>query len=715
MKRYHVSKNLFNTFDIVGQVPSVSSGALVNSPNGATNTMIELPAAQCILTATYTTANNLYLFLYDENSAFIGYKQITAAGSINSNTITGYSAAKYARVRVDNLSTFIADNGTIMLNKGSTALSFEPYGNEWQTKSPPNYGTATDAVTSLPVEIFTDGQPIAANLLNPDSKTTNEQGAERYGDSFPAGTYYILNNTANNVNWRDGISTTATHAIAANTGEVVTTSSDLVVWHFNRETAIMVAKSSVAIPFQPYAPWGIKGNTETGENPSPQNPITINGVGEKTVNLYNGGIKNGGWSATTGTVPTSNASTERLGTDAIFALDSTKTYTITVFPNTLKIAVMSLDDNNKMTSDSGWSTNNYQTISGASAIVASIKNATGTAISLNDCEGIVIVEGTSPPASYEPFGYKIPLSSNGTALSPIYLTNQLMKIGDTADSLVSTGTVTYSIKKLVLTGGPDESWNTFSLGTAQAFFILQNISMGNATVLSSHFAQTGIYTTNTAVGIDTSGTTIRFRPPNVATDFTTRQDWLDWLAAQYSAGTPVIVYYILATPTTETVTVPSIPTIGGTATIDVDTTVKPSEFDLTYHGWHEHQPKKKSANLLDMSQSVYGEGLTAGIGATTPTFAPSAATSHSGMIKVKSNTEYTIKLSEAPTTARSIYMYDSSQEFVRVYPTQQSTISLTITTGATEEYIIFGYNIDDTQAMLVEGPTAPSEFAPYWE
>ena len=47
------------------------------------------------------------------------------------------------------------------------------------------------------------------------------------------------------------------------------------------------------------------------------------------------------------------------------------------------------------------------------------------------------------------------------------------------------------------------------------------------------------------------------------------------------------------TATTETVTVPTITTTGGTVTLDVDTTVKPSELDLTYHGWHEHQPLKR--------------------------------------------------------------------------------------------------------------------------
>ena len=47
------------------------------------------------------------------------------------------------------------------------------------------------------------------------------------------------------------------------------------------------------------------------------------------------------------------------------------------------------------------------------------------------------------------------------------------------------------------------------------------------------------------------------------------------------------------TATTETVTVPTITTTGGTVTLDVDTTIKPSEIDLTYHGWHEHEPLKR--------------------------------------------------------------------------------------------------------------------------
>jgi hypothetical protein len=72
-----------------------------------------------------------------------------------------------------------------------------------------------------------------------------------------------------------------------------------------------------------------------------------------------------------------------------------------------------------------------------------------------------------------------------------------------------------------------------------------------------------------------------------------------YLAQQYAAGTPVIVWYILATPQTATVNEPlmkigdyadevsnaaTIPTVNGSNTFDVDTTVKPSEVYIKYKG-----------------------------------------------------------------------------------------------------------------------------------
>lgn len=48
----------------------------------------------------------------------------------------------------------------------------------------------------------------------------------------------------------------------------------------------------------------------------------------------------------------------------------------------------------------------------------------------------------------------------------------------------------------------------------------------------------------------------------------------------------------LATPTTEQITVPTLPTTGAAESFDVQTTLKPSEVELTYTGWHEHSDTK---------------------------------------------------------------------------------------------------------------------------
>ena len=64
--------------------------------------------------------------------------------------------------------------------------------------------------------------------------------------------------------------------------------------------------------------------------------------------------------------------------------------------------------------------------------------------------------------------------------------------------------------------------------------------------------------------------------------FTKVTQYKDFFRNEYSAGTPVTVWYQLAEPTTETFTVPKIPTISGTTVIDVDTAVKPTEIYIKY-------------------------------------------------------------------------------------------------------------------------------------
>ena len=68
----------------------------------------------------------------------------------------------------------------------------------------------------------------------------------------------------------------------------------------------------------------------------------------------------------------------------------------------------------------------------------------------------------------------------------------------------------------------------------------------------------------------------------------------------HAAGTPVTVWYVLATPETAVVNEPlmkignytdevsnvSIPVTAGGDTLSVDTTVQPSEVTVNYKGWH---------------------------------------------------------------------------------------------------------------------------------
>lgn len=66
-----------------------------------------------------------------------------------------------------------------------------------------------------------------------------------------------------------------------------------------------------------------------------------------------------------------------------------------------------------------------------------------------------------------------------------------------------------------------------------------------------------------------------------------------WLKSEYDAGHPVTVWYQLATPTSETVTVPAIPTLKGNNVIDINTEVQPSNISITYlSSGFEPQPLK---------------------------------------------------------------------------------------------------------------------------
>lgn len=166
--------------------------------------------------------------------------------------------------------------------------------------------------------------------------------------------------------------------------------------------------------------------------------------------------------------------------------------------------------------------------------------------------------------SYEP--YTPPITT------PIYLDSPLYKIGDYADRRGMTEEVR-AVKELVLTG--NENWQLWN-GDYFSSVIDRKGKISN--IYCTHFINSnasGIsYATNSSAALKIDSSSIPF-----VSDVSELKAWLE---SQYTAGTPVKVYYVLAEPETKAVESTEIPTIQGTNIIDINTEVKPSNLKITY-------------------------------------------------------------------------------------------------------------------------------------
>ena len=200
--------------------------------------------------------------------------------------------------------------------------------------------------------------------------------------------------------------------------------------------------------------------------------------------------------------------------------------------------------------------------------------------------GVTIVEGTEIPDKYYPYGtVQLPLTLGQT--TPVYLQEPIRKIGDYADSVSSDGTVTRRIKKLVLTG-TEQMWNQSTAYPGGYYFPWASQGVNGTRGLRficSHARCVGKlsdYINGTC--FSDGSCNIRIMESN-----STLQDWKTYLAQQYANGTPVTVWYVLATPVTEQITFPTLPTpVTGTNTLTVDTSLPPSKTKITVHAKKVH-------------------------------------------------------------------------------------------------------------------------------
>lgn len=344
----------------------------------------------------------------------------------------------------------------------------------------------------------------------------------------------------------------------------------------------------------------LKGQTVQSGTPSPTPPIMPKGCGERTANLYPldasklhvGRIENDGtidYEIGTLTVGPGSVTYEAneawrgFYTDFIQVNEKEKLTFSPTNSTTVAWSCSCYDENDnflgKATAQSTASTRTFTLLTGTKKVRVSATSSNTTYTILRP-----MLNSGSTALPYEPYGYKISISSANTT-TPVYL-------GE-----VET---TRKIRKLVLTG-EETFFQDKERADSWRFYSNPLISAKSNVSICSHFAYIGTGRVNES---DTIGFSLfsaaQFGcrcPKEIANTIT---EFKAFLAAQYAAGTPVCVWYVLATPETGIVNEPlmkidnyadevsniSIPTITGKNIVDVETVLKPSEVSFNYAGWH---------------------------------------------------------------------------------------------------------------------------------
>lgn len=343
--------------------------------------------------------------------------------------------------------------------------------------------------------------------------------------------------------------------------------------------------------------WGLFGNVEVSGTPTPDNPVMPQGTGERTGNLWAGDVPRYSYAQDYKKYNPDNAIALKVGTYTISS--DGKLPIIQVF--NVNHTQLNVDD--AITHTSGY----YKMWDGLAIGPQSNALRTITVTLLSDCiltfaipdnlGTYIMLNLGSTALPYEPYGYKIPISS-ANITTPVYL-------GEIES--------TRRIKKLVLDG--TENW---VLEYTDNFLL--NTEINNAQpiqlVVCTHqqSISTGYEPNTNFENVRISQTKkLNFRTRTIPHNLS---DIKSYLAAQYAAGTPVTVWYVLAEPETTVVNEPlmkiggyadsmsraqtgiDIPTVIGQNTLDVLTTVKPSSMSIEYTSSDENRSRSKRISLL---------------------------------------------------------------------------------------------------------------------
>ena len=342
---------------------------------------------------------------------------------------------------------------------------------------------------------------------------------------------------------------------------------------------------------EPLISWTIYGDMQQSGTPTPSSPIYPSEVGNKTANLL--GYSNNSFNIKSVTLSIdSNGTVTFSGTaDSNGGRLNFVTPNFTLPAGTYSYTTRGTDGRpsfilNRASDNTGLYTGNAGFTLTEDTVVNGGFNFTQGTDYTGMTAQVMLVSGSyaqSDIPNYEPFGYKIPILCGGTT-TPVYL-------GQVQSER--------KIAKYEFTG-QETDWKV-----ASGRFYNDNAITDYMTNISnyaycSHFEVIAQQTS--ASPVQDGNICFRNGLPRVymrndncadVSAFTT------WLQQQYSAGTPVTVWYVLATPTTGIVNEPlrkigtyadsisnvtQIPTTAGSQTFDVDTELKPSEVYIKYKG-----------------------------------------------------------------------------------------------------------------------------------
>ena len=210
---------------------------------------------------------------------------------------------------------------------------------------------------------------------------------------------------------------------------------------------------------------------------------------------------------------------------------------------------------------------------------------------LGQCTVSNLMLNTGPTALlYEPYGFKLPLTLAGQTQT-VYLPEPIRKIGDHSDTVSSDGTVTRKIYKHIINGTENvfnSLWGAWSWSFPSGFTVIPDAitTPKVTTVICSHYASRDNCASGAGLPASYGDKIVCFRDYLSTllikdTRFSTREEFAEYLQQQYSSGTPVTIWYVLANPVTETVTVPTLLPAKGSNTLTVGTTLQPSEVSIT--------------------------------------------------------------------------------------------------------------------------------------